>query len=200
MNVSANTFIRLREVYVINNLKKQISQLKKVISSKDDEIESFKNNVRCAKYSKLEFNYSNNLNQLIQIKKENENLRNNYEEITSKYSEQEEENQKLINSLSKYRSQYDEIKIKNKILEDANNELNAKSKYLEDKVALLNKSIIHQPVQLARVSVREKNNTINRLRDEIQEIKDKFKAERHRLEKRIYYMAEDFRKVKDALE
>jgi predicted nuclease with TOPRIM domain len=200
MNVSANTFIRLREVYVINNLKKQISQLKKVISSKDGEIESYKNNVRCAKYSKLEFNYSNNLNQLIQIKKENENLRNNYEEISSKCSEEVEGNQKLISSLTKYRSQYDEIKIKNKIWEDSNYELNAKAKYLEEKVALLNKSIMHQPIQLSRVSVREKNNTINRQKDEIQELKDKFKAERQRLEKRIFYMADDFRKVKDALE
>lgn len=200
MNVSANTFIRLREVYVINNLKKQISQLKKVITAKDEEIESYKSNVRCAKYSKLEYNYSNNLNQLIQIKKENENLRSNYEEITSKCAEQIEENQKLINSLTKYRSQFDEIKIKNKILEDSNTELNAKNKHLEEKVALLNKSIIHQPVQLARVSVREKNNTINRLKEEIQELKEKFKAERHRLERRIFYMAEDFRKVKEALE
>jgi len=135
MNVSANTFIRLREVYIINNLKKQISQLKKVISSKEGEIESYKNNVRCAKYSKLEFNYSNNLNQLIQIKKENENLRNNYEEISSKYSEEVEGNQKLISSLTKYRSQYDEIKIKNKIWEDSNNELNYQkisSKYKND--------------------------------------------------------------------
>jgi len=150
-----------------------------VLSAKDEEIENFKNNVRCAKYSKLEFNYSNNLNQLIQIKKENESLRGNYEEISSKYTEQVEENQKIISSLTKYRSQYDEIKIKNKILEDSNCELNSKTKYLEDKVVLLNKSIVHQPVQLARVSVREKNNTISRLKEEILEQKEKFKAERH---------------------
>jgi len=200
MNVSTNTFIRLREVYVINNLKKQISQLKKVMQSKDEEIENYKNNIRCAKYSKLEYNYSNNLNQLIQLKKENENLRHNYEEVSSKFSEQAEEYQKLFNSLNKYRSQYDEIKIKNKILEDNNNELASKNKYLEEKVALLNKSLIHQPVQLTRVSVRELNNTISRLKDEINELREKNKSDRQRLERRIYYMSEDFRKVKDALE
>jgi chromosome segregation ATPase len=200
MNVSTNTFIRLREVYVINNLKKQISQLKKIISGKDEEIESFKSNIRCAKYSKLEYNYSNNLNQLIQIKKENESLRINFEEISSKYTEVVEENQKLLNSLNKYRSQYEELKIKSKILEDSNNELVGRNKYLEDKVSLLNKSIIHQPVQLARVSVRQKDSTINNLKTEMQDLKDKFKQERQRLERRIYYISEDFKKMRDALE
>lgn len=200
MNVSANTFIRLREVYVINNLKKQISQLNKVIAAKDEEIEGYKSNIRCAKYSKLEFNYSNNLNQLIQIKKENETLRNNYEEISSKFTEQVEENQKFAHSLSKYRTQYDEIKIKNKILEDANNELSSKNKYLEEKIGTLNKMVQHQPVQLTRVSLREKNNMINRLQEEIHELKDKFRAERQRLEKRIFYISEDFKKVKEGLE
>jgi len=200
MNVSANTFIRLREVYVINNLKKQIIQLKKVIGAKDEEIENFKANVRCAKYSKLEFNYSNNLNQLIQLKKENETLKQNYEDISSKYSEQFEENQKILTSLNKYRSQYDEFKIKNKILEETNNDMASKNKYLEDKVVLLNKTITHQPVQLTRVSLREKNNMINRLKEDIQELKEKSKADRQRLEKRVYYLSEDFKKVKDALE
>jgi len=200
MNVSANTFMRLKEIYIISNLKKQISQLKKNLSNKEDEIESYKNNIRCAKYSKLEYNYSNNLNQLIQIKKENENLRNNYHEVSCKFSEQAEEYQKILNSLSKYRSQYDEIKIKNKILEDSNNDIASKNKYLEEKVILLNKSLIHQPVQLTRVSVRELNNTINRLKDDILELREKNKSDRHRLEKRIYYMVEDFKKVKDALE
>ena len=200
MNVSPNTFIRLREVYVINNLKKQINQLKKLIAAKDDEIESFKSNVRCAKYSKLEFNYSNNLNQLIQIKKENDTLRNNYEEISFKSTEQLEENQKFLNSLNKYRTQYDEIKIKNKILEDANNHLNVKNRCYEEKIALLTKSIQHQPVQLTKVSLREKNNTIDRLTGEMQELKDKFRAERQRLEKRIFYISDDFKKVREGLE
>ncbi len=200
MNVSGNTFIRLREVYVINNLKKQINLLKKVISAKDEEIENFKSNVRCAKYSKLEFNYSNNLNQLIQIKKENEILRNNYEEISSKFTEQMEENQKFLNALNKYRTQYDEIKIKNKIFEDANNNLTARNKYLEEKIGFLSKSIQHQPVQLTKVSLREKNNLINKLKEEAQESMDKFSAERRRLEKRIFYMNEDFKKVKQGLE
>jgi len=200
LNVSANTFIRLREVYVINSLKKQVNQLKKVISAKDQEIENYKNNVRCAKYSKLEFNYSNNLNQLIQLKKENENLRQNFEDISSKYSQEMEENQKILTALNKYRSQFDETKIKNKILEDNNLELISKNKYLEDKVALLNKSLIHQPVQLNRISVRELNNTINKLKEEILDIREKAKSDRQRLERRIYYMSEDFKKVKEALE
>lgn len=200
LNVQSSTFTRLKEVYIINNLKKQNLQLKKIISAKDEEIESFKNNIRCAKYSKLEYNYSNNLNQLIQLKKENENLRNSLEEISSKYSEGLDENQKLINSLTKYRNNYEEIKIKVKVLEENNTELVSKNKYLEDKVTLLNKSLIHQPVKLQKISVRHKDNTINNLKNELQENREKFKAERQRLEKRIYYMTQDFNKIKEALE
>lgn len=199
MNVSANTFIRLREVYVVNSLKKQISQMKKVIAKKEEEIEGFKSNLRCAKYSKLEYNYANNLNQLIQIKKENETLRSNFEDITTKYTEEVEQNQRLINSLAKYRSQYDDLKIKAKMLEDSNNDLAFKNKLLEEKVNLLNKSILHQPVQLRRISVKQKDNTINSLKAELQEIKDKSKAERLRLERRVYFMTEDFKKAQEAL-
>ncbi len=200
MNVSANTFIRLREVYKINSLKKQISQLSKAITAKDQEIENYKNNIRCNKYSKLEYNYANNLNQLIQLKKENESFKLNFEEVSGKYSERMEENQKLLNSLNKYKIQFEETKIKNKILEDNNYEITTKNKYLEDKIVLLNKSLVQQPVKLTRVSVRELNNTINRLNEVISEIKEKSKVERQRLEKRIFYMSEDFKKIKEALE
>ena len=200
LNVPNNTFIRLKEVYMINNLKKQNAQLKKLLNGREEEIENYKSNLRCAKYSKLEFNYSNNLNQLIQIKKENENFKNNLVEISSKFSESVDENQKLINSLTKYRSNFEEIKIKSKVLEENNTDLTSRNRYLEDKVTLLNKSLVHQPIQLQKISVRQKDNTINNLKNEVMEGKEKYKAERQRLEKRIYYMTQDFNKIKEALE
>lgn len=200
LNVSNTTFTRLKEVYLISNLRRQNAQLKKVISEKEEDIENYKNNMRCAKYSKLEYNYSNNLNQLIQIKKENESYKSNIEEITSKYSEILDENQKLINSLTKYRSNFDEIKIKSKTLEENNLELTSRNKYLEDKVNLLTKSLNSQPVQLQKTNMRIKDNAIINLRNELLEEKEKHKSDRQRLEKRIYYMLQDFNKIKEALE
>ena len=137
---------------------------------------------------------------MIQIKKENENLKNNIEEITSKYAEILDENQKLINSLTKYRSNFEEIKIKSKTFEENNMELVSRNRYLEDKVNLLGKSLNNQPVQLHRVNVREKDNAIVNLKNEIVEEKEKSKSDRQRLEKRIYYMTQDFNKIKEALE
>lgn len=200
MNISPNTFVRLREVYVINNLKKQISNLKKTIVNKDEEIEGFKNNIRCAKYSKLEYNYSTNLSQLIQIKKDNEILRSNCEEISMKFSEEVEENQKLFLSLSKYKTQHEEFKLKLKLFEDSNNELAVKNKYLEEKVTLLNKSIIHQPVQLTRNTMKQKDYLINGLKSELDDLSEKYKNEKERLEKNIFNIEKEFRKIKDAFE
>lgn len=200
MNISPNTFVRLREVYVINNLKKQISNLKKTIVDKDQEIEGFKNNIRCAKYSKLEYNYSTNLSQLIQIKKDNEILRSNCEEISMKFSEEVEENQKLFLSLSKHKTQHEEFKLKLKLFEESNNELSVKNKYLEEKVTLLNKSIIHQPVQLTRNTMKQKDYLINGLKSELDDLSEKYKNERERLEKNTFYIEKEFRKIKEALE
>jgi predicted nuclease with TOPRIM domain len=200
LHVPNTTFMRLKEVYMITNLKRQNAQYKKNLQEKDEEIEGYKNNLRCAKYSKLEYNYSNNLNQLIMIKKENESFKNNIEEITSKYAEVLDENQKLINSLTKYRSNFEEIKIKSKTFEEHNMELTSRNRYLEDKVNLLGKSLNNQPVQLQRVNVREKDNAITYLKNEIIEEKEKSKSDRQRLEKRIYYMTQDFNKIKEALE
>lgn len=200
LNVQNTTFSRLKESYLLTNLKRQNMQIRKLLNEKEEEIENYKNNSRCAKYSKLEFNYSNNLNQLIQLKKENENYKNNIEELSSKYAEILDDNQKLMTSLTKYRNNFEELKIKSKNFEDANIELTSRNKYLEEKVNLLNKNIHNQPIQLQRVNIRQKDNTINNLRNEINEEKEKYKSERQRLEKRIFYMSQDFNKIKEALE
>jgi chromosome segregation ATPase len=200
LNVAGSTFLRLKEIHLINNLRKQNNQLKKNLTEKEEEIETYKNNLRCAKYSKLEFSYSNNLNQLILIKKDNENLKNNIEELSSKYSEILDENQKIINSLTKYRSNFDEIKIKSKNLEENNHQLISRNKYLEEKVNMLSKSLNNQPVQMQKLNLRQKENLINSLKNEINEEKEKSKLERQRLEKRISFMLQDYNKIKEALE
>ena len=174
--------------------------LKRNLQVKDSEIEAFKNNIRCAKYSKLEFNYTNNLSQFIQTKKENENIRTNYEEIVEKYKEELDKNEKISTSLIKYKSNFEEMKNKLKISEDSNFELKSRNKYLEDKINTYDRSITNPPVNLSKNSVKQKENLIIKLKDLLKLNFEKYKSDRKRLESRIFYMDKDYKKLREMIE
>jgi hypothetical protein len=53
---------------------------------------------------------------------------------------------------------------------------------------------------MQKLNLRQKENTIASLKNEIIEEKEKSRSERQRLEKRISYMLQDFNKIKEALE
>ena len=65
---------------------------------------------------------------------------------------------------------------------------------------MLSKSLNNQPVQMQKLNLRQKENLINSLKNEINEEKEKSKLERQRLEKRISFMLQDYNKIKEALE
>jgi hypothetical protein len=95
IELSANSIIRLREVYVINFLKNQVGQLKGLLVERDEEIQQYKNNIKVTKLSNLE-------NEVKFLQGENEQLRSNYaklnlelEIIDKNFKEQQYEHQCL---------------------------------------------------------------------------------------------------------
>lgn len=191
-------YIRLRELFVINSLKKQVGSLKIVLKQKEEEIENYKSNLKCAKYSKLEYNYNKNLNSFIKTKKDFENIKNIQLDTTDKLLKEKEENDKLYSSLNRFKNQNDEMKIKIKFIEDENKELLIRNKALEEKLHFM-KTFSNPPSHYSKVSLRQKENLIMSLKNEIQDIIDKNKIERQRLERRIHFLDKDFRKMKEIL-
>lgn len=199
LRLNWKSYIRLRELFVINSLKKQVGSFKALIKQKDEEIENLKSNLKCAKYSKLEFNYNKNLNSFIKTKKDYENVKKINTDTTDRLIKEKEENDKLYSSLNRYKNQNDEMKIKVKIIEDENKELLMRNKALEEKLNFM-KTFSNPPSHYSKVSLRQKENMILSLKSELQVSNEKYKAERQRLERRVYFLDKDFKRLKEILE
>jgi len=199
VKLSLKNYVKLREIFVINSLKKQVLNMKNLLKRKDEEIENYKSNLKCAKYSKLEFNYNNNLNSFIKTKKDYESVKKIYSDTSEKLIKEKEDNDKLYNALNKYKAQYDELKVKIKVVEEENRDLINKNKGLEEKINFL-KTYSNPPSHFSKVSLRQKENLITTLKNDLQVSTDKFRSEKQRLEKRIYYLDKDFKRLKEILE
>lgn len=67
-------------MFVINNLKKQINSLKIIVKAKDDELNEMKINSKYAKYSMLEQDYHQKIEDYGFLLQHNEFLQTNLEE------------------------------------------------------------------------------------------------------------------------
>ena len=67
-------------MFVIANLKKQITSLKIIIKTKDEEIKEIKKNTKYAKFSLLEQEYHQKIENYGYLLQHNEFLQNNLEE------------------------------------------------------------------------------------------------------------------------
>jgi hypothetical protein len=200
-NLSIKSLIRMREVYVINNLKKQINTMKNSLRKKDEEIEEFKKNIKSAKYSKLEFNYNTNLNSYAKIKLENENVRKLCTEITEKFIKEKEENEKIGDLFIKQKSYLDEIKQKMKYLEEENKELNKKSNIMEDKINFLNTYATPPAASFNhKMIIKKQDKILINYKEELENLNENFNKEKIRLDKRILYMDKDFKELKKCYE
>ena len=129
IELSANSIIRLREVYVINFLKNQVGQLKGLLIERDEEIQQYKNSTKVTKLSNLE-------NEVKFLQGENEQLRNNYaklnlelEVIDKNFKEQQYEHQCLYKKyLKKDREIERSANLLVKMEEDNKNLLNDKKR------------------------------------------------------------------------
>ena len=129
----------------------------------------------------------------------NENIIKIHNEATEKLIKEKEDKEKAMLALTKYKTIYDDLKIKLKDLEEENSELTNKNKNLEEKINFFNKHPVSN-LHLSKVSLKHKENLISTLKNDIQTIVDKYKSEKARLEKRIFFMDKDYRKIKEVLE
>ena len=79
-SVNAANIIKLREVFMINNLKRQINSYRQIVKEKDEELSSLKLNSKVSKYQTLESEYKNKNEELFLLK-------NNFRKINDAYSE-----------------------------------------------------------------------------------------------------------------
>lgn len=200
VNLSVKSLIRLREVYVINTLKKQLSSMKNTMKKKDEEIEEYKKNIKCAKYSKLEFNYNTNLTSFAKTKKDNENVRKLCSELTEKYLKEKEENEKINLLFIKQKNHLDEIKQKLKSFEEENIKLNEKCKAMEERINFLNTYANAPTSHQTRMTIRKQEKMILNYREELDSLNENYKKEKQRLERRIYYMDKDYKELKKIYE
>lgn len=169
------------------------------MKKKDEEIESYKANIKCAKYSKLEYNYNNNLNNFVKTKKDVENMKKIISDTSDRFVREREENEKLFCSLGKYRAQIDDLKVKLKSLEEENKELISKNKSFEEKINFLSKYSNATSFDF-KASLKQKESMLSTLKSDFQTSTDKFKTEKLRLEKRIYFMDKDTKRMREIIE
>ncbi|MFO0515368.1 MAG: hypothetical protein ACK5YA_00795 [bacterium] len=75
IDLTANSVIKLREIYVINFLKSQVGQLKMIIKDKDEEIRNLKESSRITKITHLE-------NESLSLQNESNQIKTNLEKLT----------------------------------------------------------------------------------------------------------------------
>ena len=80
MHINPANIIKLREVFMINNLKKQVINFKQILKSKDEEIAGMKNNSKVAKLQILE-------NEFRIKNEENFSLKENFEALKEAFDE-----------------------------------------------------------------------------------------------------------------
>lgn len=115
IDLTVNSVIKLREIYVINFLKNQIGQLKTLMNERDEEIARLKSNTKIQKFCQIEQELKIALAENEQIKRQyealslkNENLskslkdlQEEHQSLFKKYVKRDREAEKLIISLSK---------------------------------------------------------------------------------------------------
>jgi chromosome segregation ATPase len=201
--ISPNNFIRLREIFVISSLKKQITQMRQIIQQKDEELDNIKLNSKVMKYAKLEYSYNNNLTELNQFKKENENLKINLEDTISKFKELFDEKENYRTSLGKIKSQLEEIKTKNKSLDEDNKSLSDNKRVYEEKISHLSKVIEtynrvknKEKITAEETAIKKENSNLNNLQANL----DNLKNEKLRLEKKNSDLMKEIRQLREVVD
>lgn len=138
-SLSTNTFIRLKEMFVINSLKNQINQLKQTTKIQEEEIENFKNNARVTRLVKLEHNFNNSSNELAILRAEYENIKIQYDETLEKYRDNIEEKNYYKLMMQKYKAQLEDAKSNMKNVKEENSKLKEARRIQDEKIVYMSK-------------------------------------------------------------
>lgn len=120
IDLSANSVIKLREIYVINFLKTQVGQLKSIIKDRDDEIRSLKDNSKVLKMSQLENEIQSLIAENTQLKNNMEKMQANSEGLKSNLKYLKEEHEALYKKYLKKTREFEKMSSNIIKLEDEN--------------------------------------------------------------------------------
>jgi hypothetical protein len=204
-NISPTNLIRLREVFVINSLKKQILQLKQLLNSKEEEVEHLKVNAKCSKYSKLEYNHSVSEQELENVKKEYDKVRINYDITFEKLKSVTEERDYCKNMMGKFKAQYDEAKEKLKLLENENEILREVKRSNDEKIVYLTKfsKRLQGNTKIALKETKEEevqNNALNASNARLSSDLAQIKYDKGKLEKKNADLIKEIKSCKEEVE
>ena len=173
ITVSPQNYVRLREVYIINSLKNQIINLKKIINEKDDNISNLKNNEKIVNFVKIENELRSQNEELVFYMESYEKLKANFDETTAKCKEAQSERDLCKKQLYRYKSQYEEKRANLKNIMEVNSRLIENKKYLQEKVlfnSLFSKTVVNHNTNTPL------NNTLNIKEVELSELSSINKA------------------------
>lgn len=190
IDLSANSVIKLREIYVINFLKSQVGQLKALINERDEEIQKLKANVKVIKYTQLENELKIVQAECEELNKQNQQFNLKNEELGKGLKDLQYEHQMLYKKFLK----------KDRDIERSNNAL---MKMEED-----NKLLILDKKKAEEISNKYKISMINMKADlkyksdiannckSFEEEKEKLEKEKDGLSKRLDDMTRERNKLK----
>ena len=142
-DLSTNSIIKLREIYIINFLKNQVSQLKFIIKEREDEIKILKENSKVTKIIQLDNQISSLQNENKFLKENIERLMVQHERLKEKYLNNKSEFEALYKNFTKNEREIERLAAHNsKAEEDYKNLLQQKKKSEEEsnkyKVSMIN--------------------------------------------------------------
>ena len=124
IDLTANSVIKLREIYVINFLKSQVTQLKFIIKEKEDEIKTLRENSKVTKIIQLDNEISSLKNENIQLRENIDKSNFQNEQIKEKYTSMKIELESLHKKYLKLGRELEKMTTQNSKLEEENKTLN----------------------------------------------------------------------------
>lgn len=179
IDLTANSVIKLREIYVINFLKSQVGQLKVIIKDKDDEIRMLRENSKVSKITQLDNENQTVINENAQIKQNlekltiaNEALKANIANLKIEHESLYKKYLKKGRELEKINSHVKEVEEQNKLLAVIKKKANEESN--KCKVTMIN----------MKADLKNKTEKMNEAKDSEDKI-NKVEKEKESLIKKI---------------
>jgi hypothetical protein len=132
IDLSANSVIKLREIYVINFLKSQVGQLKSIIREKDEEIKILKENSKVAKITQMDIEMQGIKNENNKVKGNIEKLVLTNESIKINYQNLKIEHENLYKKYLKKSRDMEKLSVNNIKLEEETKNLHKDKKKSEE--------------------------------------------------------------------
>lgn len=165
IDLTANSVIKLREIYVINFLKSQVGQLKSIIKEKDDEIRNLKENSKVSKISQLDYENQSIVNENNQIKQNLEKLTIANEALKANIANLKIEHESLYKKFLKKGRELERINIHVKEIEEQNKVLAVNKKKADEESNKCKVNMINMKADLKNKT--EKCNNAKEFEDKI---------------------------------